>query len=104
MYAIRSYYGNCPVHENFSADKLKLLKEKYPEAKVLAHPEANKQVLLLADLIGSTSKIIKYAVESKDNQFIIATDRITSYNVCYTKLLRDYEACKKAAKMTGVIS
>lgn len=66
--------GNCPVHENFSAEKLKSLKLKYPEAAVLAHPEANKQVLLLADLIGSTSKIIKYAVESDKKQFIIATE------------------------------
>ncbi len=66
--------GNCPVHENFSADKLKLLKEKYPEAIVLAHPEANKAVLLLSDVIGSTSKIIKTAVESDKKQFIIATE------------------------------
>ncbi|MBN2664705.1 MAG: quinolinate synthase NadA [Bacteroidales bacterium] len=66
--------GNCPVHENFSAEKLKALKLKFPEAVVLAHPEANKPVLLLADLIGSTSKIIKYAVESDKKQFIIATE------------------------------
>lgn len=66
--------GNCPVHENFSADKLKILKEKYPNAMVLAHPEANKPVLLLADVIGSTSKIIKTAVESDNKQFIIATE------------------------------
>jgi len=66
--------GNCPVHENFSADKLKNLKQKYPDAKILAHPEANKKVLLLADLIGSTSKIVKYAVESDNKQFIIATE------------------------------
>ena len=63
--------GNCPVHENFSADKLKSLKEKFPDALVLAHPEANKAVLLLSDVIGSTSKIIKTAVESDKKQFII---------------------------------
>ncbi len=66
--------GNCPVHENFSAEKLAELKEKYPEALVLAHPEANKDVLLKSDFIGSTSKILKFTQESDAKQFIIATE------------------------------
>lgn len=66
--------GNCPVHENFSAEKLQVLKDKNPDAIVLAHPEANKPVLLKADVIGSTSKILKYANESDNKKFIIATE------------------------------
>lgn len=66
--------GYCPVHENFSSDKLKELKIENPDAKVLAHPEANKNVLLMADVIGSTKKIIDYAIHSDDKKFIIATE------------------------------
>jgi quinolinate synthase len=66
--------GNCPVHENFSAEKLNKLKKDNPDAIVLAHPEANRQVLVLSDFIGSTSKILKYAVESEKTKFIIATE------------------------------
>lgn len=66
--------GNCPVHENFSAEKLQKLKDKYPDAPVLAHPESNRKVLLKADLIGSTSKILKFAMENEAEKFIIATE------------------------------
>lgn len=66
--------GFCPVHENFSGDKLKELKLRHPDAKILAHPEANRNVLLMADVIGSTKKIIEYAIHSSDKKFIIATE------------------------------
>lgn len=66
--------GGCPVHQNFSVDKLVELKLKYPKALVLAHPESNKQVLLKSDFIGSTSKILKFATENKNEIFIIATE------------------------------
>jgi len=66
--------GYCPVHENFSANKLRELKLKFPNATVLAHPEANKEVLLQSDVIGSTKRIIEYAVNSDTKQFIIATE------------------------------
>ncbi len=68
------WQGNCPVHENFSADKLQELKNLNPDAIVLAHPEANKAVLLKSDIIGSTSKLLKYANENKNKKFIIATE------------------------------
>ncbi len=73
--------GNCHVHENFSAEKLKKMKKKYTDAKVLAHPECNKSVLLQADLIGSTSKIIKYAIDSNAKTFIIATEPGVIHNM-----------------------
>ena len=66
--------GFCPIHENFSAKKLQILKNENPGIPVLAHPEANKQVLLISDLIGSTSKILKYTIESDSDKFIIATE------------------------------
>ncbi len=68
------WQGNCPIHQNFSAEKLKVLKQNNPDAIVLAHPEANEAVLSQSDFIGSTSKIIKYAQESDKTKFIIATE------------------------------
>ncbi len=66
--------GACHVHEQFSVEKIVELKKNYPEAKVLVHPECKGQVLLLADKIGSTAALLKYAVESDASAFIVATE------------------------------
>ena len=54
--------GACTVHEQFSAEKIIELKKQYPDAKVLAHPECKKPVLLLADFVGSTQAILNYTL------------------------------------------
>lgn len=66
--------GACHVHERFSTGKILELKTKYPNAKVLAHPECKGPVVKLADVVGSTAKLLNYAVESDDKQFIVATE------------------------------
>jgi len=66
--------GFCPIHEEFSVDKLLDLRKKYPEAIVLAHPEANNDVLIHSDIIGSTSKILNTCIEFSNKQIIIATE------------------------------
>lgn len=66
--------GACHVHEQFSIEKLVELKKQYPQAKVLAHPECKKQLLILADKVGSTAALLKYAVESDAQQFLVATE------------------------------
>lgn len=66
--------GYCPRHEFMSADEVRQLKESHPQAQVLVHPECNAQILALADYIGSTSGIIKYAAEHTEcEEFIIGT-------------------------------
>ena len=50
------------------------LKEQYPNAKVLAHPECTEDILELADYIGSTSQMIDYATASEDKVFIVCTE------------------------------
>lgn len=66
--------GYCPRHEFMSADEVRQLKEAHPQAQVLVHPECNAQILALADYIGSTSGIIKYAAEHTEcKEFIIGT-------------------------------
>lgn len=66
--------GACMVHEIFSREKITKLKERYPNAKLLAHPECEETILQLADYIGSTTGILKYATKSPENEFIVATE------------------------------
>jgi len=66
--------GTCQVHELFSAKELAKLKVQHPEAEVLAHPECDQAVLLQADFVGSTTGIIKRAVDSPKKTLIIATE------------------------------
>jgi len=66
--------GNCHVHEEFSIERILALKKENMDAKIIAHPECNKQVLILADYIGSTSALLKYTKESSNKTFIVATE------------------------------
>ena len=66
--------GTCQVHEIFSEKALVTLKVKNPEAKVLAHPECDENILMHADFIGSTSALIKNVKDTKENQYIIVTE------------------------------
>jgi quinolinate synthase len=66
--------GSCYVHKMFSPADILLLKEKYPEAEVLVHPECDPEVQDLASHICSTSQMILRAKASPAKQFIVATE------------------------------
>ena len=66
--------GACHVHEEFSLEKILDLKKQYPDALILAHSECKKVILMLADKIGSTAALLKYATESSAKKFIVATE------------------------------
>ncbi len=66
--------GACVVHEEFRADALKQLIAENPQAQVLVHPESPEAVIELADVVGSTTRLIKAARESDADTFIVATD------------------------------
>jgi quinolinate synthase len=66
--------GACHVHEQFSIEKLAQLKATYPEAKILAHPECKRALLVMADFIGSTASLLKYVQRSDNESFIVATE------------------------------
>lgn len=68
------WQGTCIVHETFSERKLIGLKTRHPNAKVLAHPECEEQILRMADFIGSTTGILKFAINDPGKEFIIATE------------------------------
>lgn len=66
--------GTCHVHEQFSLEKILKLKKEYPDALLLSHPECRPYILEVSDHVGSTSSILKYATESPNKQFIVATE------------------------------
>ncbi len=69
------WQGACHVHSRFSAEALLRLKQQYPNAKVLAHPECKQVILNLSDVIGSTQALLNYVRAHEDErQFIIATE------------------------------
>jgi quinolinate synthase len=65
----------CIVHEEFKARGLRDMRALYPDAAVLAHPESPSEVLAIADVVGSTTQIIKASQSLPNTQFIVATDR-----------------------------
>ena len=66
--------GGCHVHERFSVSKILELKEKYPDAVVMAHLECKAPVLAVAEVKGSTATMLNYAQQSENKQFIVATE------------------------------
>ena len=66
--------GACHVHEQFSVEKIVETKRLHPDALVLAHPECKGSVLKLADVVGSTAALLKYAVRHPEHTYIVATE------------------------------
>lgn len=80
-----TYPGCCPVHDNVTINDIKHVRSKYPQAKLLIHPECKPEIAQLGDYIGSTSGIINYVKNSTDRQFIIVTEKGVA-----DRLQRDY--------------
>lgn len=73
--------GSCIVHDEFKFDGLQKMKKLHPDAEVLVHPESPKEVVSLADMVGSTSQILSSAKNSKSKKFIVATDKGIFYQL-----------------------
>ena len=66
--------GYCPIHNFMKPEEVRELKAEHPNAPVLVHPECPAEIRDMADYVGSTSGIIKYATEHDDQEYIIATE------------------------------
>lgn len=66
--------GACYVHEAFSLERISQQMLDNPKAKLIAHPEARKPVLQVADFVGSTARLLDYVIESDAQEFIVATE------------------------------
>jgi quinolinate synthase len=71
---IHSWNGYCPVHDNLTANDVIKVKNKYPDAVFVAHPECRPEVLELADNVLSTSGMLRYAGKAKNRDFIVGTE------------------------------
>lgn len=66
--------GACHVHEEFSLEEILLLKQLYPHAKVVAHPECRAYIIEVADFVGSTSAILEFCGIDSAEEFIVVTE------------------------------
>jgi quinolinate synthase len=66
--------GTCEVHNILSVERVLALKEKHPEAKLIAHPECKAQILAMADYIGSTTALLNFTIRDESKEFIVATE------------------------------
>ena len=66
--------GFCPIHQSISVQQVRELKEAHPDAEVLAHPECRTEVLEMADVIGSTEKMLNHCRSSDRREFIVLTE------------------------------
>ncbi len=68
------WQGSCVVHEEFNARALKELHQQHPDAAILVHPESLPEVIALADVVGSTTQLLKASQELPNTEFIVATE------------------------------
>jgi len=66
--------GACHVHEEFSLERILELKNENPDSQIIAHPECEKQILIVADYIGSTTALLNYTIKNSGKSFIVATE------------------------------
>jgi quinolinate synthase len=62
------------VHEEFSLERILEIKQREPDAKIIAHPECEKPILIIADHIGSTSSLLSYTEKDSSKKYIVATE------------------------------
>lgn len=73
--------GYCHIHAAIDPESIKGEKNAHPDAEILAHPECRKELLSLADFVGSTAEIIAYVAKSEAQEFIICTEHGVEYNL-----------------------
>lgn len=66
--------GVCYVHEEFSLEKMLAIKQTYPGARLIAHPECQRPVVIAADFVGSTSALLRFTTTDPGNEYIVATE------------------------------
>lgn len=68
------WHGSCYVHEDYDPEMTQYIKQEYPHAKIAAHPECKPEVAQQAHFLGSTSQMINFVKESKENTFFLLTE------------------------------
>lgn len=71
---IHYWEGYCPIHERLTPEAVQLARDAHPEAVFMAHPECRPEILEIADVIASTSGMIRHAREANQRSFIVGTE------------------------------
>lgn len=66
--------GRCIVHEEFSPEMIKVIRQDYPKAKILAHSECNPKVINEVDMMGSTTEMIDYVKNTDEEEYMLVTE------------------------------
>ena len=88
--------GYCHVHQDIKKDDILHLKELYPHAKILVHPECVPEVIDIADAAHSTEGMIKYVAKSDAREFIIGTEREMAYRLKKEYPNKEFHSLKSA--------
>ena len=98
--------GYCPVHHLITVDQVKKAKEAHPQAEFFVHPECSREVVELADYVGSTSGIIARVKDSNAREFLIGTEMGVTYELrkqnpdkCFYPV-QDCQCCADMKKVT----
>lgn len=71
---MKLWQGSCVVHETFSQRKIIALRERHPDARLIAHPECEQPILHLSDFVGSTTALLEFTIRDAARKFIVATE------------------------------
>ncbi|MCA9392831.1 MAG: quinolinate synthase NadA [Candidatus Omnitrophica bacterium] len=71
---IRFYNGTCYVHEEYDAEQIFKVRTEYPNAKIIAHPECNDDIVKNSDYVGSTAQLLDYMKTAPDGEFLMLTE------------------------------
>jgi quinolinate synthase len=71
---IHIWEGCCPIHDRLSADDVRTARRRYPDAELMVHPECRMAVIELADVVTSTSGMLRHAASSPCRRFIVGTE------------------------------
>ena len=101
---IIAWKGRCEVHERFTAEDILELKDAYPGAEVLAHPECPAEVLEVADFAGSTAAMNDYVLKRRPKQVVLITECSMADNVAAdahgTEFVRPCNLCPHMKRIT----
>ena len=101
---IIAWQGRCEVHERFDAEDIRQVREAWPDAEILAHPECPAEVLELADFAGSTSAMSDYVVKRQPKQVVLVTECSMADNITAaapdTEFVRPCNLCPHMKRIT----
>jgi quinolinate synthase len=68
------WHGRCEVHEKFSVDDIRTVRQQFPDVVVVSHPECSPEVVAASDFAGSTNAMINFVQKSTAPHFLVLTE------------------------------